>query len=272
MGTLRVQQTDSPIAPAAGFTALSFPVTGSKLKWVDGDSPSYSTTIIGGTSASYELTIGASSTIAGSISGGGTVATGGFTLTVPATGTAALLGTANVFTAAQTINGAITANAGTVSGIPFIFYASRSAGGLGMKVSNTSTNGTTLYTLGEDTGASTTPGYLARYGSTHATLSNLVEVYSSGSIAITPAGGNVSINTTVTTTGKLSIDQSSSIGAIPVLYLDQGDTNEDFIEIVGNSTTGNDTSISTTAAGAFAGRMQITVNGTRRWISFTADA
>lgn len=83
---------------------------------------------------------------------------------------------------------------------------------------------------------------------------------------------NFGLGTNAPTGGKLYVDQTSATGAIPVLYLDQGDADQDFIEIVGGSSTGNATSISTDAAGAYAGRMQITVNGTRRWISFTADA
>lgn len=85
------------------------------------------------------------------------------------------------------------------------------------------------------------------------------------------SNGNVAVGLTAPT-GKVHIDQSDTGGAIPVLVLDQGDTDQDFIELVGTSGTGNATNISTDAAGVYAGRMQITVNGTRRWIQFYADA
>jgi hypothetical protein len=72
----------------------------------------------GGTIATggFTLTVGANSTINGSvvgnISGGGTLASGGFTLTVPATGTAALINLAQIYTAANTFSALITASAG----------------------------------------------------------------------------------------------------------------------------------------------------------------
>jgi hypothetical protein len=71
---------------------------------------------------------------------------------------------------------------------------------------------------------------------------------------------------------QLTVDQSDASGAAPVLSLDQADTDQDFIDFVGTSSTGNATNISTDAAGVYAGRMQITVNGTRRWLNFYADA
>lgn len=62
-GQANFTQIDSPTAPTAGITVLSFPATSTnQLKWVDAD---------GGTNI---------------------IAGGGFTLTVPATGTAALAG------------------------------------------------------------------------------------------------------------------------------------------------------------------------------------
>jgi hypothetical protein len=79
MAQIVLAQTDSPNAPSAGQTALSFPATAlNQFKWVDADG---GTNIIDG---------------------------GGFTLTVPSPGgTAALLGTANVFTAAQRVNNSL---------------------------------------------------------------------------------------------------------------------------------------------------------------------
>jgi hypothetical protein len=71
---------------------------------------------------------------------------------------------------------------------------------------------------------------------------------------------------------QLTVDQSDASGAAPVLSLDQADTDQDFIDFVGTVGTGNATNISTDAAGVYAGRMQITVNGTRRWLNFYADA
>ena len=75
-GTIVLTQTDTPTAPSAGQTALSFPATLlNQIKFVDGD---------GNTNIIY-------------------FPAGGGTLTIPATGTTALLATENVFAAAQTI-------------------------------------------------------------------------------------------------------------------------------------------------------------------------
>ena len=75
-GTIVLTQTDTPTAPSAGQTALSFPATLlNQLKFVDGD---------GNTNILY-------------------FPAGGGTVTLPGTGTAALLATENVFAAAQTI-------------------------------------------------------------------------------------------------------------------------------------------------------------------------
>lgn len=75
----------------------------------------------GGTIATggFTLTLGATSTVNGSLvgnmTGGGTVATGGFTLTVPATGTASLLGTAQTYSALKTFSAGLTFGKETLS-------------------------------------------------------------------------------------------------------------------------------------------------------------
>jgi hypothetical protein len=83
--------------------------------------------------------------------------------------------------------------------------------------------------------------------------------------------GRVGIAET-TPTAQAHICQTSTTAAIPVLTVSQADVDEEFIEFTGTSTTGNATSISTSALGTYQGRVQITVNGTRRWIPFYADA
>jgi len=57
-------------------------------------------------------------------------------------------------------------------------------------------------------------------------------------LALNEYGGNVLIGTT-TGSGKLTVDQSASAGAIPVLVLDQADLSEEFIEFAGTVGTGN---------------------------------
>lgn len=123
-GTIVLTQADTPTAPSAGQTALSFPATAlNQLKWVDGDG---GTNILefpsgGGTvtipSADTLVTLTGTQTLtnktlvtpvlgvatATSINGLGLVGSG-FTLTVDGTGTAARTNAANVFTEGQTIN------------------------------------------------------------------------------------------------------------------------------------------------------------------------
>ena len=204
------------------------------------------------------------------VTGAGTIALGGFTLTVPATGTAALRGVANTFTQTQTVDGNLN---------ELLTLRSSSAGfgrlNLGSDVQtlldfNTYTGSTLRARLQfAETGS--------RFIVANRTNSGVIEIQT------TTAGGVVTEAARITATqhllvgtttdnAQLSVDQASSTGALPVLLLDQGDVDQDFIEFTGGSTTGNATSVSTSALGTYQGRIQITVNGTRRWIPFYADA
>ena len=71
--------------------------------------------------------------------------------------------------------------------------------------------------------------------------------------------------------GKLEIDQSSTTGAIPVLTLDQADTDQEFINFQGTSNSDQSSSISTdTSVGSLTGHIRVAVNGTDYWIPFYA--
>ena len=83
--------------------------------------------------------------------------------------------------------------------------------------------------------------------------------------------GNVGIGIG-SATAKLHIDQSSASGAMPVLRLDQGDTDESFIDFIGTSTD-NDASSISELNGTFPnheavgdGWVRVEVNGVHRWI------
>lgn len=63
--------------------------------------------------------------------------------------------------------------------------------------------------------------------------------YSAGTPAPSYLGGRVAIGGTVAAVAQLHVDQGSATGAIPVLYLDQGDPDEDMIEFACTIGVGN---------------------------------
>lgn len=76
--------------------------------------------------------------------------------------------------------------------------------------------------------------------------------------------GNVLIGTT-TDQGQLTVDQSSTTAAEPVLVLDQADLSEEFINFI--STIGAGNPIDTAALGAYYGKVRVAVNGTFKWLA-----
>ena len=82
------------------------------------------------------------------------------------------------------------------------------------------------------------------------------------------SGGNVVIGNTGATLGKLAVDQASTSGAIPVLYLDQADVDDTFVDFVGTSAADGSKSISsdTTEDSTKFGAIRIEINGATKWI------
>ena len=71
--------------------------------------------------------------------------------------------------------------------------------------------------------------------------------------------------------GKLEVDQNSSSGAIPVLTLDQGDADQEFINFQGTTASDQTSSLTTdTSVGSLTGHIRIAVNGTDYWIPYYA--
>ena len=77
-------------------------------------------------------------------------------------------------------------------------------------------------------------------------------------------------------TAPLHIDQSSATGAEPVLRLDQGDTDESFIDFIG-TTADNDSNSLSQLNGTFPnhnssgdGWVRVEINGTHSWIPYFA--
>ena len=72
---------------------------------------------------------------------------------------------------------------------------------------------------------------------------------------------------------KMEIDQSSTTGAIPVLELDQADTDQPFIKFDGDSQSDTSGNITTdTTIGDLTGYIRVDIEGTDRWIAFYATS
>ena len=182
---------------------------------------------------------------------------GAFTLTIPENLTVAGRGVANTFTAVQVIAGGGT---DTVPELRLGPYLSSPYESFGWAIQNNNSDGGVRWLHARYN------ANIARFGfsneSTGSVTQECLYLHINGHIGAGTGSDNA----------QLTVDQSDASGAAPVLSLDQADTDQDFIDFVGTSGTGNATNISTDAAGVYAGRMQITVNGTRRWLNFYADA
>jgi len=82
------------------------------------------------------------------------------------------------------------------------------------------------------------------------------------------ASGKAAVGTTSVVNNQLTIDQSSSTGAIPVLGLDQGDANETFINYIGQASSNALSSISTLTTATLAGFVRIEINNTIQWMPY----
>ena len=73
------------------------------------------------------------------------------------------------------------------------------------------------------------------------------------------------------TSAFVTIDQASSTGAIAVLTLDQGDTDQEFIRFDGEEASDQSASLTTdTSVGSLTGHIRINVKGTDFWIPYYA--
>ena len=81
----------------------------------------------------------------------------------------------------------------------------------------------------------------------------------------------IGFSSEATPNGKLEVDQNSSSGAIPVLTLDQGDADQEFINFQGTTASDQSSSLSTdTSVGSLTGHIRVNVNGTDFWIPYYA--
>lgn len=76
--------------------------------------------------------------------------------------------------------------------------------------------------------------------------------------------GQIGVNTN-SPAGQMTIDQSSTTAAIPVLELDQADLSEEFINFI--TTVGAGNPIDTAALGAYYGKARVSVNGAPKYVA-----
>ncbi|MCP4989728.1 MAG: hypothetical protein GY928_27830 [Colwellia sp.] len=76
----------------------------------------------------------------------------------------------------------------------------------------------------------------------------------------------------ISPSGQLHVDQTSTTAAVPVLFLDQADISEEFIDFTGTATAGTTTSLSTYNTSATpTHHILCSVNGLKGWIPFSTN-
>ncbi len=96
---------------------------------------------------------------------------------------------------------------------------------------------------------------------------------SDAALFLLDAGNNRANIGTTASGGKLHVDQNSASAAIPVLVLDQGDIDDQFINFIGTSAADGSRSISsdTTEDSAKFGAVRIEINGVTKWVRIYDD-
>ena len=159
------------------------------------------------------------------------------------------------------------------SGDANLIYLDAGNDRIGIKTASPSTE---LHVVGgvKATGNIDFDGGTFTFNDTQADLDFRIEGDGDAYLFFTDAGNDrvgIGIPSGAAPNGKLEIDQYSTSGAIPVLTLDQADTDQEFINFQGTSNSDQSSSISTdTSVGSLTGHIRVAVNGTDYWIPFYA--
>jgi hypothetical protein len=96
-------------------------------------------------------------------------------------------------------------------------------------------------------------------------VENVVTISATGGSSL-PVAGQVVV--TASTGATLTVEQADASANIPVVSLEQDDTNESFIAFVGSSgaASANSISSSTGSTSSKIGAIRVKINGTDRWI------
>jgi len=189
------------------------------------------------------------------------------------------------------VTGSNNITIGTNAGLGASTYSYSNTVLIGYEAGKLVTTGGNSVKIGHQAGFSGTTqagcvmlGYQAGYSETGSN-----KLYIENSNSATPLiygefdNDEVGINVGAGCAATLHVDQPSTSGAKPVLYLDQADVDEEFIRFDGTSAADQTNSISTvngdgavtgpkdfsaSAGWAFEGMVRININGTDRWMPY----
>ena len=152
-----------------------------------------------------------------------------------------------------------------------LFFTDAGNDRIGIKTASPSTE---LHVVGgvKATGAIDFDGGGFVFNDSHAAVDFRAETDSiPNAFFIDGSADRIGFGTNTLTNGFVTMDQASSAGAVAVLALDQGDTDQPFIRFEGETASDQTKSLTTdTSVGDLTGHIRVNINGTDFWIPYYA--